>query len=80
MIKILFDVTLGQYILVNFFKGEQDLIYTCKKENRVRELYNIINKRLDKENEKWIDSILLGIEEHVVNEYLICVEELRNFN
>ena len=80
MIKILFDTTLGQYILVNFFKGEQDLIYTCKKENRVRELYEIINRRLDKENEKWIDSILIGIEEYEVNESLICKEELKNFS
>ena len=80
MIKTIFDISSGQYILVNLYKGEFDLIYTSKKEEKVRELHKRIENRIDQEDEKWIESILTGKSEYSVDETVICKEELKKFS
>lgn len=80
MIKIIFDNSIQQYILVNFFKGDMDLIFTSEKEERVRKLYSNIKERINVEDEKWIDSIIQGTSEYIVDESKICKEELKKFN
>ncbi len=80
MIKIIFDNSIQQYILVNLFKGDMDLIFTSEKEERVRKLYSNIKERINVEDEKWIDSIIQGTSEYIVDESKICKEELKKFN
>lgn len=80
MIKIIFDNSVQQYILVNLFKGDMDLIFTSEKEERVRKLYSNIKERINVEDEKWIDSIIQGTSEYIVDESKICKEELKKFN
>lgn len=80
MIKIIFDNSIQQYILVNLFKGDMDLIFYLRKERRVRKLYSNIKERINVEDEKWIDSIIQGTSEYIVDESKICKEELKKFN
>ena len=80
MIKIIFDNSIQQYILVNLFKGDMDLIFTSEKEERVRKVYSNIKERINVEDEKWIDSIIQGTSEYIVDESKICKEELKKFN
>ena len=57
-----------------------DLIFIFEKEERVRKLYSNIKERINVEDEKWIDSIIQGNSEYIVDESKICKEELKKFN
>ena len=81
MVKVMFDNEFNQYVLINKFRGEEDLIYTHPEKSKVETLYSNINNQLEKENELWISSLLskTNNEVYYVNEPTICKRELSRF-